>query len=170
MGHLEIRRIEKDWILVVYDIPVEEDSLRKRVLRHLHSLGALQFTESVYYMPYTEEGISAAREISSGGTLFIWSSTVEEDGARLLTDKFAMDIFSAVDDIDLKVCKAENLLESGERIDWRLKSLRAKLRGLDRAAFLVRSDVFTGRLSEVGHRLSELRIRARDRAKEESVR
>ena len=166
MGHPEIRRIEKDWILVVYDISVEKGSMRKRVLRRLHKLGALQFTESVYYMPYTEEGISAAQEISGGGTLFVWSSKVEEEGARLLTDRFAMDISSAVDNLESKVCKAEDLLESGERIDWRLKSLRTKFRGLNRASVLIRSGAFAGRLAEVGQRLSDLRTRARARARE----
>lgn len=167
MGHPEMREIEANWILVAYDIPVEAGSLRKRVLRRLHSLGALQFTESVYYMPYTEAGIDAAREISGGGTLFVWSSKVEEEDARLLTGRFATDIASAVEALESKVWRAEDLLESGECIDWRLKSLSTECRGLNKAVELIHSSSFTERLAEVGQRLGDLRTRARVRVSKE---
>ena len=155
-----MKKIEEGWILVTCDLPSEEGSFRKRVLRRLRRLGALQFTESVYYMPYTMEGIRAAREISDkSGAVFVWYSKVQGEDARFLTNQFVLTSTSDIEDLESAVWKVEDLVESGQDVVWRMKSLNMKYRGLVKAAELIEFEPLAERLAHLRQRIDAIKKR-----------
>lgn len=61
--------IQKDWILITYDIPKSQDSIRKKTIRTLRKMGALRHTDSVYYLPFNAQAYELAANLP-GKALF----------------------------------------------------------------------------------------------------
>lgn len=137
---LEPKRIEENWILVTYDIPRNEGSIRKSVLRRLYRLGALQFTESVYYLPYNSEGMAAIKEIRKGsGTIFAWcSKVIEPEQAEELTAKYILGITAAIENLETKVWQLEHMVDyDPKKASWKIKEFRQTYHQLHKAASLI---------------------------------
>lgn len=72
----DIKEIEDNYILICYDIPAtkEGNKLRKQVLKDMSNIGAVGFTQSVYYMPYSDKAFQLANEIKERGHSVVWVS------------------------------------------------------------------------------------------------
>jgi hypothetical protein len=161
----EVKEVEENWILITYDIPRTEETIRKSVLRRLHRLGALQFTESVYYLPYSREGIVAAREVCKGaGSVFAWYSKIEGEQARELTAKYVLDITSAIENLETKVWQLENMVDyDPKKASSKIKELRQTYQQLHTAVGLIEAPpLLWERLSDVRQRLDAANARLRE--------
>jgi len=162
VGQPELKKIEENWILVTYDIPASEGALRKKILRRMRGLGAFQYTESVYYLPFTPEGMQTSRKICSGkGYAFTWYSRLPMDEAEKLTARYINDLAQAIDDLEAKVLDLENLLRKtgprSEKVVWRIKELKAMYRGLVKAVEIAGVTDLSDRLAHVGQLLDALK-------------
>ncbi len=93
-----VRQIEHNWILIVYDIPNSQSTTRKRVIRALKKFGAVQNTESVYYLPDTPKALSLAQKIP--GKIFVWQSHLpSEEQAAQLTRDYYQKILEAIEKV-----------------------------------------------------------------------
>ena len=161
----EVKKVEENWILITYDIPRNEGSIRKSVLRRLHRLGALQFTESVYYLPYSPEGMAAAKEVCKGtGSVYAWySKMIEGEQARELTIKYILDITVAIENLETKVWQLEHMVDyDPKKASWKIKELRQTYRQLHKAASLIDTPpLLFQRLSDVRQSLEAVSAKLR---------
>ena len=165
-----LKKIERDWILVCYDIPASENAFRKYVLRSLRKLGALQFTESVYYMPYTSQGLNAANQIGQTGSVYVFYSKLPElEQAQTLTRQYFLELVSRVENLERKVWVVEEKFSTRDRAKTvsALKRLRGEYRGLVKAADLIQFDPLTERLAHVRRRLEKIRDSMKKSRREE---
>jgi len=161
----EVKEVEENWILITYDIPRSGGTVRKSVLRRLHRLGALQFTESVYYLPYSREGVVAATEVCKGaGSVFAWYSKIEGEQARELTAKYVSDITSAIESLETKMWQLENIVDyDPKKASWKIKELRQTHQQLHKAVGLIEaSPLLWERLSDVRQRLDVANAKLRE--------
>lgn len=87
--------IQKDWILITYDIPKSQDSIRKKTIRTLRKMGALRHTDSVYYLPFNAQAYELAANLP--GETYVWRSTPTSDSqANQLTKDFYNKIMAGV--------------------------------------------------------------------------
>ena len=158
VDEVPMKRIEENWILITYDIPRSEGSLRKRVLRRLHKIGAIQFTESVYYMPYNPASLKAARDVSEGGEIIVWFSKVEGADAALLTKRYILKIAHELEVLKNKIWEAEEEVRTSQQLHpWVLKELNMEYRGLVKAVEGIGERGLAERLGDVRRRLEALK-------------
>ena len=70
----EVKELIVDWILCVYDIPATEKKLRRQFIKQALEMGAEQFTESCYMLPFSEKALEMANELESAGHAVVWSA------------------------------------------------------------------------------------------------
>jgi len=100
------REIQRDWILITYDIPARMDSTRKRVIRALRSMGALKHTDSVYYLPASEKAVQLAEGLP--GEVYVWHSCLTSDvQAKQVTQDYYNKIVEAVDKLHARLDELE---------------------------------------------------------------
>ena len=58
----------------MYDIPAIEKQLRRRFIRDALEMGAEQYTESVYLLPFSEQALEMANELESAGHAVVFSA------------------------------------------------------------------------------------------------
>lgn len=79
---LPVRDVCENWLLLTYDLPNTEEGnkLRSEFLRTAKRMGAVQHTESVYLLPWTQQAELLAMEIAKIGNAFIWTSHPQDPG------------------------------------------------------------------------------------------
>jgi len=86
---IEIKEIQIEWILICFDIPQSGGKLRKLVLKRISELGGVMNTSSVYLLPYSQNAMELASQISSNGDVVVWKSKQEDEHvAKLITMKY----------------------------------------------------------------------------------
>jgi len=70
----EAKELIQDFVLINYDIPATEKKLRRQFLKKALAMGAQQFTESVYLLPYSETALEMANELESAGHAVVWAA------------------------------------------------------------------------------------------------
>jgi hypothetical protein len=121
--------IQRNWILITYDIPRRNAALRRSVLRRLYRLGAVRHTDSVYYLPYSYEALSA---ISGVSDVYVWCSelTVDEQ-AEQLTQHYMKGLIGIFEGLLRRIESFSQFLES---YTGDLRQVRQRLKGLSREA------------------------------------
>jgi hypothetical protein len=82
------KELVEDWILITYDLPVtkEGNAARSKFLHLAPHLGAMMHTRSVYFMPQTQQSEMAALELSRIGKVFVWTSNLQGEKSKELTE------------------------------------------------------------------------------------
>ncbi|KKK80731.1 hypothetical protein LCGC14_2820560 [marine sediment metagenome] len=70
----EVKELILDFVLIMYDIPAVEKKLRHRFIRDALEMGAEQYTESVYLLPFSEKALEMANELESAGHAVVFSA------------------------------------------------------------------------------------------------
>jgi len=70
----EEKELILDFVLIMYDIPAVEKQLRRRFIRDALEMGAEQYTESVYLLPFSEKALEMANELESAGHAVVFSA------------------------------------------------------------------------------------------------
>jgi hypothetical protein len=70
----EVKELIQDFVLINYDIPATEKKLRREFLKKAAQMGAEQYTESVYLLPFSEKALEMANELESAGHAVVWSA------------------------------------------------------------------------------------------------
>ena len=167
-----LKQIERNWILITYDISASENRFRKRVIRRLRGLGARRHSQSVYYMPYSPGALAAAKQIQSriGSVVFVWYQHLPGDeDAEYFTKQYLLAFIAGVDNLEKKARKLEEDFSRLKRktIQSRLKGLRSQFQGLLKTADMLRWPPAVERLSQVGQRLEKLRDSVKKSRREE---
>ncbi len=79
----ESKELIQDFVLINYDIPAAEKKLRHQFLKKAKEMGAEQYTESVYLLPFSEEALKMADELESAGHAVVWSAHQQNLGKAL---------------------------------------------------------------------------------------
>jgi len=85
------KEILEDWILITYDIPrgKEGHALRHWLIRKLRELGAMMFTESVYYLPYSPKAYEAITRLEGRAKCYVWRAKLTEyEDAKEVTKRY----------------------------------------------------------------------------------
>ena len=61
----EQKELILDFVLIMYDIPAVERKLRRRFIQDALAMGAEQYTESVYLLPFSEKALEMANGLES---------------------------------------------------------------------------------------------------------
>ena len=70
----EEKELITDFVLIMYDIPAKEKQLRRKFIQASLEMGAEQYTESVYLLPFSAEAIKMADELESAGHAVVFSA------------------------------------------------------------------------------------------------
>jgi len=85
------KEILQDWILITYDIPRGRlgHALRHWLVRKLRGLGAMMFTESVYYLPHSQKAYEAITRLEGRAKFYVWRARLTEpEDAREVTKRY----------------------------------------------------------------------------------
>lgn len=71
---IKTRGLASDWLLLTYDLPTSEEGnqARRDFLTRAPALGAVQHTESVYILPWSQATASAVLSLAEAGDVFVW--------------------------------------------------------------------------------------------------
>lgn len=113
-----VKEIVADWILVTYDLPSTKEGLTRRhdFLRAGKYAGAVQHSESVYYMPMTQVAVEAITKLSegSGGAVFVWyTKAASESLAQQLTTVYDKQVLEWIEKVGERVPKISEHLAKG---------------------------------------------------------
>ena len=70
----ETKELILDFVLIMYDIPATEKQLRRQFIKSALEMGAEQYTESVYLLPFSEKALVMANELESAGHAVVFSA------------------------------------------------------------------------------------------------
>ena len=111
---LQARELVDDWILITYDIPVNDagKEARAKFLRTAPRIGAKMHSRSVYLMPNTQQAQIAAVALAEvvGGEVYIWTSKVDEGRAKEITNFYDKSIAEEIQHIEERIQKENELI------------------------------------------------------------
>jgi len=85
------KEILHNWVLITYDIPRGKlgHALRHWLIRKLRELGAMPYTESVWYLPYSQKAYEAIERLAGRAKFYVWRASLKErEDAKELTRKY----------------------------------------------------------------------------------
>lgn len=103
---ITIKGFENSWILFTYDLPNTKEGVKTRYefLNKAKWLGAVQHTESVYLMPWTDQSNAAALELAKSGKVYLWYTKVgDEQQAVNLTRDYDDGLKARIDELAKRV-------------------------------------------------------------------
>jgi len=105
-----------DWILITYDLPVtaEGNAARSKFLHLAPRLGAMMHTRSVYFMPQTQESEVAALELSRVGKVFVWTSNLQGEKSKELTEIYDSRIKDEIKVVLRRLARIRNHIKDGK--------------------------------------------------------
>lgn len=110
----QVKEIISDYILLTYDIPAKQKALRYQFLKKAGQIGAMQYTESVYLLPYSEESFQLASEMATSGKAVIWKShQVDETKAISITQSYGQHIQARCAMIEQRLLTAQEHITKG---------------------------------------------------------
>jgi hypothetical protein len=148
--------------VVTYSIPRGEYVLRKRVLRTLMRLGMVKFSDSFYYMPYTEEEMrEVMSELNDIEYLDIFQIYIGKVNGIDLARMYEEGVLKAIEYIGMKLDSAHDLIERGRvrKANYLYQKIRLLYRDASRAAGHLENRGMIGMLNDVAHRIIELKGR-----------
>jgi len=148
--------IQRDWVLITYDIPARMDTTRKRVIRALRNMGALRHTDSVYYLPVSEKAIQLAETLP--GEVYVWRSSLTSDTqAKRLTQEYYNKIIEGVKKLHERIDDLERnfpiltLEAKKQRLNYSIKLFNSLKVAANNIGLLMYEQ-----LADVGQRLDSL--------------
>lgn len=114
------RELVDEWILLTYDIPVNEEGNKSRYkwLKLAPRIGAVMHSRSVYLMPNTSQAQLAGVELSKtiGATVYMWTSKVVAGMTNAdVTAFYDSKINEQIDEINSRM-EAEGLLITEQKM------------------------------------------------------
>jgi predicted AAA+ superfamily ATPase len=97
-----------DWILFTYDLPNTPEGIKARYsfLGKAKYLGAMQHTESVYLMPWTDLANAVALELAEAGEIYLWYTKAGNESQSIdLTENYDRQIEVSLEKIRERVDK-----------------------------------------------------------------
>ncbi len=87
---IQVRTFHNDWVLLTYDLPNTKagTDARYKFLRMARYAGAIQHTESVYLIPWTNAVNGIIAELASVGEIFTFYTKVDDIQAVDLTNRY----------------------------------------------------------------------------------
>lgn len=148
----EVKELIQDFVLITYDIPAKAKKLRRSFLRDAAAMGAEQYTESVYLLPYSEEALKMACELESAGHAVVWTAHMPDEKTALnINIKYEHGIKNRCMLIEQRLVIAQEYIQNG----WlkRAQKMGIKtgklLKELSVIAENYKPDWFTERLQEL---------------------
>jgi len=101
---VNVQEILEEYILIHYDIPTTEegDTIRNEFYSNARAIGAVQLSESVYFMPWTDEANTQAILLAGveGATVFVhYSKSIDEEQGRAMAAVYDGAISKWMEDI-----------------------------------------------------------------------
>ncbi len=114
MTEIEIKLLIQDFVLITYDIPAKEKKLRRDFLNAMTAMGAEQYTESVYLLPYTYEVMELAAELESAGHAVVWRAyQPDEQKALEINNKYEQGIKDRCTAISQRLAIVQDYIAKG---------------------------------------------------------
>lgn len=115
---VELKEVADSFILITYDLPRTEegDKARLEFLKEARKIGAVQHTESVYIMPWTQDAnvaaVLAAKVEKS--KVFVWFTKVDPAVGEQLLVHYDMTVRRWFDEVDERLTRMAGYLDSGK--------------------------------------------------------
>ena len=107
---IRTRPILSNWLLLTYDLPHTPagDKARRRFLAGAEHIGAVQHTQSVYLLPWTDESLKLAAGVAEVGHAYLWTTKMEDrEYAREVTRTYDKKIKPRFDQIGERIGRIE---------------------------------------------------------------
>jgi len=112
----EVFPLIKRWCLITYDISADAGKQRYKFLKRARAMGAMQYSESCYLLPFTEESFNEAQKLARVGKCYVWLSTIQSEGAAKVSHKYHDYVARRVDTILERLNTAETYFATGQHI------------------------------------------------------
>ncbi len=110
----EKKEITAEYILLTYDIPAKEKKLRRDFLKAVKSIGAMEYTASVYLLPFTAESLALANSLNSKGHAVVWTAQQPDKGkATEIYAKYAQHLKLKLLAIQQRLTMAQDYIQAG---------------------------------------------------------
>lgn len=122
----EVKAVVQKWLLLTYDIPNDGEGPKARYdfLQRARHMGAVQHTESVYIMPWTDQATALAIELGmiEKAKVFAWySESTDPALAEQITASYDKEVVGWLDDAEVRLGKsAEHLRDGHEGVARRM--------------------------------------------------
>lgn len=135
---ITVKGFENSWILFTYDLPNTKEGVKTRYefLNRARWLGAVQHTESVYLMPWTDRANAAALELAKSGKVYLWYTKVgDEQQAVSLTRDYDDGLTARIEELVKRVDKILNQARADHKrqVNRMATTTWEKINGLGRA-------------------------------------
>ena len=103
---VNVKEFANDWILFTYDLPNTKEGTKARYefLHKARWLGAMQHTESVYLMPWTNRSNAVALQLASVGKVYLWYTKAgDEQQAINLTRDYDTGLEVRIEELSKRV-------------------------------------------------------------------
>lgn len=159
MAEAEVKEIQSDWVLITYDIPVTAEPVRHKFLKQAAALGAVQHTESVYILPYSDTSFALANELAQVADVIIWKSHQEDkEKAAAITESYEDHLKVRCDEIEQRLSISQDFITGGQlgvAARMGIKTLRL-LKQLDKISQSFNPPWLKGRLEELAAKWSTI--------------
>jgi len=110
----EEKELILDFVLIMYDIPAVEKKLRRRFINDALAMGAEQYTESVYLLPFSEKALEMANELESAGHAVVFSAH-QHDMAKAveINVKYATGVENRCKAIEQRLVMVQEYIKKG---------------------------------------------------------
>ncbi len=110
----EVKELLSDWVLISYDIPAKEKQLRRTFIRDAIALGAEQFTESCYLLPFGDKAMELANKLESAGHAVVWQAHMPDEAKALeITAKYQDGVKGRCQVIEQRLVIAMDYIQKG---------------------------------------------------------
>ncbi len=102
------------WLFLSYDIPISKEGNEARAKFYIDSkaAGAVQFNESLYFLPWSPEAEHIALELSKNGNVVVLpSEIVDSQQVEMLTKRYDARLLTILKEISTRVDKITKQLE-----------------------------------------------------------
>lgn len=135
---ITVKGFENSWILLTYDLPNTKEGVKTRYefLNKARWLGAVQHTESVYLLPWTDRANAAALELAKSGKVYLWYTKVgDEQQAVSLARDYDDGLSARIEELAKRVDKilAQAKDDHKKQVNRMAETTWEKINGLGKA-------------------------------------
>jgi len=155
----EVKQLLTDVVLISYDIPASENTLRHRFLREVALHGGMQHTASCYLVPFSEDILEWANQLESAGHAVVWvSKQPDQKTAVAITAKYDDHLKTRCLGIDQKLVFLQEQIEAGrlKRAQNTAERILKMLQELSKISDAYNPPWLKPKIAELGYKLKEV--------------
>ena len=113
---VNVKEMKSDFVLITYDLPNTPEGMKARVefLARARRYGAVQHSETVYFVPWTDQVNYLILNLAEKGKSFIWFANTDGDTKRQLMMHYELTVRGWLKEIEERLDRMSAHLAQGK--------------------------------------------------------